>query len=149
MLLSFFPLFVNEMDGWWNEWNQIYDPNYPKIDLFIILKWFLFHFCWFWFDRVESIGYLIRWQTLKWVVTFGTLADMDHWESWKKKSIHPTSILEMRYDDQLIWWYFWYFRKKALLFIMWFIFLRIGEMNYWRLFYFCWKKEQKWMFKIM
>ena len=36
----------------------------------------LFHFCWFWFDRVESIGYLI-----KWIMTFKTLAKMDHWEN--------------------------------------------------------------------
>jgi len=39
-------------------------------------------------------------------MTFKTLAKMDHWKNWKRKSIHPTSILEIRFDDQLIGWYF-------------------------------------------
>ena len=129
--------------------NSKYDPNYPKIDpIHHFNHMILFHFLLILvFDRVESIGYLIKWN--EWIVTFTKLADMDHWENWKIKSIHPTSIiyLNMGFDDQLIGWYFWYFRMKALLFIMWLFILQDGEMNIWRLFYFYWEKEQKWMFK--
>jgi len=129
--------------------NSKYDPNYPKIDPFIIFNpWLFIHFCSFWVDRVESFGYLIKWKNIKWMMTLKTLAKKDHWENWKRKSIHPTSILEMRFDDQLIGWYFWYFRMNGLLFILCFIILQIGEMNNWRLFCFCWEKEQKWMLKL-
>ena len=84
----------------------------------------LFIFCVIFESRVESIGYLIKWQrNLKWKMTFKTLAKMDHWKNWKRKSIHPTSILEMGFDDQLIGLYFWYFRVKELLFILWFLLL--------------------------
>ena len=61
-------------------------------------------------DRVESIEYLIKWK--KWMMTLKPLANKDHWENWKIKSIHPTSILGLllfMFDDQLIGWYFLYF----------------------------------------
>ena len=94
------------------------------------------------------------WQTLNsplnliWVMTFETLVGMDHWKNWRRKSILPTSIRKMRFDDQLIGWYLWYFRMKTLLFIMWLLIFLIGEMINWRLFCFYWEKEQKWMLKI-
>jgi len=37
---------------------------------------------------------------------------MDHWENWKRKSIHPTSILEIGFDDQLIGLALQYFKEK-------------------------------------
>jgi len=41
------------------------------------------------------------------------------------------------------WMIFWYSSLKTLLFILSLLTLQIGEMNYWRLFCFCWEKEQK------
>ena len=101
-IFSIYPLVIR-VDK--KERTQNYDPNYPNFGLFIILTtWFYFIFVDFGVDRVESIGYLIKWK--KWMMTLEPLADMDHWENWKIKSIHPTSILEIRFDDQLIVWYF-------------------------------------------
>jgi len=98
LVLPFFVFFVNEMDGW-NKWMKT--NLWPQLSQDWPIHHFnhriLFHFCWFY--RVESIGYLIKWRTLKWMKTLKTLAKMGHWESWKIKSIHPTSILEMRFDD--------------------------------------------------
>jgi len=128
------------------ERTQNMTPTIPRLTPFIILTtWFYFIFVDFGVYRVESIGYLIKWN--EWMKTLKPLANKDHWENWKIKSIHPTSILDLRFDDQLIGWYFWYFRVNGLLFIMRFIILQIGEMINWRLFYFYWQKEQKWMFK--